>query len=202
MGLRKRTAVICSLLTTVFMIASMATPWWWTYASNRNNKVTNCWIDGTCRSGGEVFKNNGDAQPVFDTTLILMLLGLACLVLFVHFVFCVKNPERYPTVPAKRLITFILGVITFALILAAVILFAIQIPRKYEGSNEFFDEQDVGDIHYEWGGHAGWILALFTLFTLLWSVFCIAIVKGTDRGYYHEPLHHTTFTVSTHPSTH
>ena len=90
MGLRKRASLICSLLATVFLVASLASPWWWTYSSNRHNKVTNCWIDGTCRSGDAVFKNNGDAQQIFDATLILMRFGLVSLLTFVHFVLCVK----------------------------------------------------------------------------------------------------------------
>src|SRR5690242_8404649 len=131
MGYRANTALLCTLLGTLCLVVSFVTPWFWTKVdkSDKSYPTTNCFIDGTCRNGEKVFKDNGGAQVMYDWTLALMLVALAFHLLFVHLVWAVWSP-RYNTFPGRWILVVLSGCLQILLIVAAVCTFGIGVPQR------------------------------------------------------------------------
>ncbi len=81
MGFRGKLATAIALLTTLTLAAALASPWWFW---ERGNIHTKCFIDGTCRDDGYIFKNNGDQQWVYDVTTGLAVVSIVPWLWFLH----------------------------------------------------------------------------------------------------------------------
>jgi hypothetical protein len=122
----------------------MVTPWWYTkyYPVNSTDAafydanpgldqhtglfdMTNCFIDGSCITGGQIYKNNSTLQWVYTAVLVLMILGWIPWLLFVHLLHFrnSKNPYR-ANMRGLRPLMLLSALAAFLLILAAFIVFA------------------------------------------------------------------------------
>jgi 4-amino-4-deoxy-L-arabinose transferase-like glycosyltransferase len=126
----------------------MATPWWYTkyYPINSESDAfydanpsidqhtglfdrTNCFIDGSCITGGQIYKNNTSLQWVYTATLVLMILAWLPWLLFVHLLHFRADKNRTP-MKGRRTLMVISALLTWLLILAAVIVFAAGIVKS------------------------------------------------------------------------
>eukprot|EP01119_Soliformovum_irregulare_P002453 TRINITY_DN126_c0_g2_i1.p1 TRINITY_DN126_c0_g2~~TRINITY_DN126_c0_g2_i1.p1 ORF type:complete len:437 (+),score=93.49 TRINITY_DN126_c0_g2_i1:94-1404(+) len=136
-------ALILAYVTTLFFIAAMVTPWWYTryhpvgqsedqfYGSNPSLDPhtglfdrTNCFIDGSCITGGQIYKNNSTLQWVYTAILVLMIIAWFPWLLFVHLIHFRSNKNRTQS-RAYRPLMVISALLTWLLILAAVLVFGI-----------------------------------------------------------------------------
>eukprot|EP01119_Soliformovum_irregulare_P002447 TRINITY_DN126_c0_g1_i4.p1 TRINITY_DN126_c0_g1~~TRINITY_DN126_c0_g1_i4.p1 ORF type:complete len:316 (+),score=85.76 TRINITY_DN126_c0_g1_i4:120-1067(+) len=136
-------ALMVAYAATLFYIAAMVSPWWYTryyavgqsedsfYANNAGLDPhtglfhrTNCFIDGSCITGGQIYKNNSSLQWVYTAILVLMLIGWLPWLFFVHLVHFRANKNRTPRA-AYRPLLVISAVLTWLIIFAAVLVFGI-----------------------------------------------------------------------------
>jgi len=178
---RGKWAILFLCLTTVCYIASLCTPWFWTIREGIDKDTTNCFIDGTCRRGGAVFKDNGDMQKIYDATLILMILGLVPFLSLFHFVLFMYS-RRYENYYLWRVLGVVCGILTFLLIFVAVLLFSLGIPANSEYDDFFGNYRDPKTgVLVKWGGNAGWFLAIFTLLFLIPTTFLTCTMKNKKK---------------------
>jgi len=183
MGKRTNGALIFTIIATILFVACLASPWWYTTLEDRSPKWTSCFIDGTCRNGNYIYKNNGDAQTWYDTTLAMMIIALAVFIAHWHFVWFVWSP-RYRDYPLRKKSWVVAtGAITVVLILIAVTTFAVQVPKKY-GFSSTYGSKQVGDKEFTWGLHFGWFLAVMTMIPVVTATVLIAAKKATEEGLY------------------
>src|SRR4051794_36248399 len=123
MGLKSSLFYALAALITILYILSFVTPWWFFNYDGRKHETTNCWIDGTCRNNGNAFKNNGDAQDLWDAVLILMVISILPFLVFIHYLIAHRTRRASSYYPKRRLGAVLSGLLTFLLILAAVIVF-------------------------------------------------------------------------------
>jgi len=155
-----------SIIATLTYVASMCVPWWYTRLDPSDEEMTNCFIDGTCRRGGKAFKDNGDAQAIYDWTLSLMIIAWLPYLTFVHLLLF-RRSGRYE-IKNRNWLAFS-GILTFLIILVAVIMFGTNIYYKY-GYHSLYGHSEV--IYPErrtlyFGAHVGWYLAILTEVLLL-----------------------------------
>jgi len=211
-------AYILVAFATLLYVLSFITPWWWWNWAVRADHRTNCFIDGTCRNNDIVFKNNGDAQSMWDAVLSLMVLSLIPFIAWMHLMI-MQRSRRYGDIPHRKAGAIISGIFAFILILTVVIAFAAGINHKY-GVPGFYGHRNCvlrsnpadlpsGDgihcHHYSWGGNAGWYFALFTLVPLLAGIILSILAKEkttTTRGaVVHEKVTTTTTTAPAYATT-
>jgi hypothetical protein len=151
MSIRAFLALAATYLATLFYVAAMCTPWWFTkyYVPNHPTdnglntddvttffnknlglshssvlfKRTNCFIDGSCLTGHFIYKNNGNAQWIYTTTLVLMLVGWIPWLIFLHLVHFRASEKRTP-MPGRRTLMLITALLTMAFLMTAIIVFA------------------------------------------------------------------------------
>jgi len=134
-------ALLLAYLATLFYVAAMCSPWWYTrynleglgsdttfYNNNPGASRdffdrTNCFIDGSCITSKYNYKNNGNLQWVYTTTLVLMIVGWIPWLIFVHLLHFRVNKNR-PTMKGRRFMMIVTAVLTMAFILTAIIVFA------------------------------------------------------------------------------
>jgi len=136
-------ALILAYVTTLFFIAAMVTPWWFTryhpvgqsedqfYGSNPTLDPhtglfdrTNCFIDGSCITGGQIYKNNSTLQWVYTAILVLMIVAWVPWLLFVHLIHF-RSSKNHTQSRVYRPLMVISALLTWLLVLAAVLVFAI-----------------------------------------------------------------------------
>jgi len=136
-------ALILAYATTLFFLAAMVTPWWYTryhpvgqsedqfYGANPTLDPhtglfdrTNCFIDGSCITGGQIYKNNSTLQWVYTAILVLMIVAWFPWLMFVHLIHFRSN-ENHTQSRAYRPLMVISALLTWLLILAAVLVFGI-----------------------------------------------------------------------------
>jgi len=187
MGKRTIAALIFSSFAGLFLLASLAFPWWFTTFDDREYRWTNCFIDGTCRNGNFIYKSNGGAQFFYDTTLVLMLLSLTLYLAYFHFVWFVWS-SRFRNYPLrKKSWALASGALTASLLLVACIVFAVKVPANYGFSSPFGSDSIVSDNDFSWGLHVGWFCAILSLFFLVFSTVLIALKKASEdsgEGFY------------------
>lgn len=190
MGLLKKIAIPLALLATLLWVLSFCTPWFFTKWGGRHDERTNCFIDGTCRNNDYIWKNNGEAQRIYDATMILMIISIVPFLIFVHYLLFIRS-RRYHHLPGRRIIAFLSGLLAFLLILAAVIVFGAGIDNKYNLNGGLFgsrrtdrvlidsdvDNNDGTVRKYRWGANAGWFFAIFSLLPLLIATILSLLLK-------------------------
>jgi len=151
----------------------MATPWWYTRYEGQNTSV--CFIDGTCRNGFSVFKNNGKGQQVYDATMIMMIIAWLPFLAFFHLMLSRKrHAERFT---GRRTAIIVTHLMSCLLILSSVITFSVGLVSvlnlgKLYGKAEVYYPPG----YYYWGAHVGWYFAIFTLVLLVPAlVFSLAL---------------------------
>jgi amino acid transporter len=199
--MRGKLALIFSLIALGLLIAGLAVPWFfYKNAATGGDRRGNCWFDGTCRENNGVHKNNGDAQKIYDAVLVILIVSLLPFLIFLHYVFFMKSKHHH--YKKSRLIAVPCGILTWLLILAAVILFAVAIPLLYTfrtigGTSDDRLGSPYGDRHesdreLSWGLNAGWFLTLFSLLPLLLGIIFAAIMKNHKHKVKVEKHVHTT----------
>jgi len=176
MGFKTKITFFFATLATVFLIVAMCTPWWYTKSEPRTEfgqlisggaKVTVCFIDGTCRQPDKTFKDNGDAQVIYDLTMTFMILSWVPFLIFLH-VIMFRWSDRYEHFTSKRWLIGT-GILTFILILMAILLFGTQVYDRY-GYDTLYGSRD-SDLPIKrklsWGAHVGWYFAMASLLFLL-----------------------------------
>jgi hypothetical protein len=128
MGIKSLVALILAFIAAFLYLCAFVTPWWFFKFSGHGNPRTNCFIDGTCRNSGVVFKNNGDAQDIWDAVIIMMALSTVPFLIFLHYLLFQRS-HRYHFLPARRIITLISALLAFLLIGASVITFAVGLRK-------------------------------------------------------------------------
>eukprot|EP01119_Soliformovum_irregulare_P010678 TRINITY_DN2634_c0_g1_i1.p2 TRINITY_DN2634_c0_g1~~TRINITY_DN2634_c0_g1_i1.p2 ORF type:complete len:267 (-),score=52.64 TRINITY_DN2634_c0_g1_i1:46-846(-) len=199
----KATALMLAYVATLFYILAMCTPWFYqryTVAGDEQaffganpgyNKDsdffdrTNCFIDGTCRFNGQSYKNNGNAQWVFTTVLVLMIVGWVPWLIYIHLLHFRSNPV-YARVPLEKLLIVVTGILTLAFLTAAIIVFAAGITRSNTlyranglyGNIEVNPPGFVGALNYRYGAHAAWYFAIITWLLVLLSLLTALGMRG------------------------
>jgi len=141
MAFKAPLALLLAYLATLFYIAAMCTPWWYTRYNldglgtdttfyNNNPGLsrdffdrTNCFIDGSCITSNYNYKNNGPLQWVYTTVLILMIVGWVPWLIFVHLLHFRANKNR-PTMKGRRFLMIVTAVLTMAFLVTAISVFA------------------------------------------------------------------------------
>jgi len=172
MGIKSRLALTFTSLSTLSFILAMATPWWYIQPLGQNKAL--CFIDGTCRNGSSVFKNNGNGQQIFDATMVLMILAWIPFISFFHLM--LRRRRHLEGFTGRSSPILFTHLISWLLILSAVVTFPVglvsvlNLGHLYGEANEFFPQS------YSWGAHVGWYFAIFTLVLLVPAlVFSLAI---------------------------
>lgn len=150
---------------------------------SQSNQVTNCFIDGTCRSEGLIFKDNGDAQAIYDLTLILMLLGFACFLVFAHMAMIIRS-KRYAPFYGRYWLTLASGTLTVLLVTAALCLFGIGVPDKLN-LGKLFGKKMMHGSHFAWGANVGWFMAILAMAVLIPAIGYLSTKK---ERYGYEPI--------------
>jgi len=166
MSARTKLTIFFLVLTTLFFVVAMASPWWFRvvegYPVGFLTSRSVCFIDGTCRSGSWVYKDNGGAQVIFDATLALMILALVPYLTFVHAALWKINKRVLsPSRRTGRPLLIVSGLLTMLLVLSAVLTFAVGIVNKTD-SGELFGEIELPYPYttVEWGATWGWFMAI------------------------------------------
>jgi len=214
MGNRSKTALTCMWLTGLIFLAALATPWYWIKVyDGTEHEVTNCFIDGTCRNGDFVYKNNADAQPIYDWTLVSMIIALCFFLVFMHLLFVVVNPVRYPEYDTGKIGWMVLfGLLSVLATITATILFSVGLDSRgyYE---EFWGEDHTHDqVKRKFGGNAGWFLTMFGCITLVCAIIAGATVRKKHykhkysvlekHGPHQRTIYQSTTTSVNHPVSH
>lgn len=174
-------AILFLVLTTLTFVASMCTPWFWVFREGLDKESTNCFIDGTCRMAGRVFKDNGDTQKIYDTTLILMLISWVPFVTFFHMILFMYS-RRYENSPLWRFLGVLTGILTFILIFIAILVFSLGVPANSVYDDLFGETRNpVNGMKIKWGANAGWFLAIFTLIFLVPTIFLTCTMKNKRK---------------------
>jgi len=148
MGIKSILALIVAYTATLFYIAAMCTPWWYTRyypVGSSNSDFTaanpgttfhsgalsrsNCFIDGSCITGGVIYKNNSNLQWVYTTVLVLMIVGWVPWLIFMHLLHFRTNKNR-PTMKGRRVLMVITALLTMAFLLTSIIVFAAGITQN------------------------------------------------------------------------
>jgi len=167
MASKSKMALVFSILATLAFIAAMCTPWWYQKSVDpvsESGDFVLCFIDGTCRTDGFVYKNNGTAQKIFDITMSLMIIAWVPFLLLLHFIFFRRN-NRYPEVTADKNIIAVSGILTVLVILAALIVFGTRIAPEY-GLPSFYGSREIlfpARIQNRWGAYSAFWFALLTV---------------------------------------
>jgi len=141
--------LILAYLATLFYIAAMCTPWWYTKYGPADDNLseaqfydnnpaidqdmglfdrTNCFIDGSCITGDTIYKNNSTLQWVYTTVLILMIVGWVPWLIFVHLLHSRVGAHRTP-MKGRRFFMIVTAILTMLMIIAAVIVFAVGMVK-------------------------------------------------------------------------
>jgi len=191
MGAKTNLVMIFALITTILFVLSLTTPWWYTqFESASSNRFTRslCWIDGTCRDGKWVYKDNGETQCVFDATLILMVVSLIPFLTFVHALLW-RRSGRFDYYLSSRTLIIVSGVVTFALWLSAILVFAIQLVNRSDYDSLFGSEELSPSVSYpykleEWGATWGWFFAIASAIMLIPTIVLGATISFAQRKVY------------------
>jgi len=188
MGTKNKLAITFASITTILYALSMATPWWYTVLEysepDTPNSHSNCWIDGTCRTKSWVYKDNGSAQCVFDTTLILMLVSMIPFISFWHGLLWRRSGRFGASLLSSVGFILFTGFATVGLYLSAVLVFAIKIVNK-TNYDEFYGTQSLVYPFkiVEWGPSFGWFFAIVACVMLLPAVMLAVTITSETTGY-------------------
>jgi len=177
MGRYSSLALVGAFITTVFFLLSMTTPWWYTQTHGEKHR-TNCFIDGTCRKDGRVWKNNGATQTLWDWVLALMILAWFPFLTYLHLLSF--RTWRVYSFHGRRTALAISGFSTCLLILIALVLFAVGLPNKLGlhsmyGTGFIFSPRKLP---YSWGVHVAWYFAITALVFLVPTIIFSMLMKS------------------------
>jgi len=178
MGIKSKLALTFTTLSTISFLLAMITPWWYQQPLGQNKAL--CFIDGTCRNGSSVFKNNGNGQQVFDATMILMILAWIPFMAFFHLMLLRRRHAQGFTGRTSAIL--FTHLISWLIILTAVVTFPVglvatlNLGKLYGEANEFFPQS------FSWGAHVGWYFAILTLVLLVPALVFSLVLNSTKKN--------------------
>jgi len=189
MAIKARVALFFTIITTVCFLLAMVTPWWYTHFKNSSHRAL-CFIDGTCHYTDFVFKNNGDAQSVFDATMIMMIVAWVPWLIFIHFFFFRYNKSYRQ--PGRRFWLFMSGLTTWFLLLASVVVFSTGLTWGFHLDEQFYGNINVFTTsssaitnpwaqNFHWGPHFGWYVAVACLIMMMPSILFAISMRGATK---------------------
>jgi len=176
--MKTASALFFTACSTACVFFSFISPWWFsTLVPSLHGDYTYSFIDGTCRNGPRIYKDNLKAQHAYDWTLSLMLCSLVPLLCFIHFIL-IKRNRRYNFI-VKPLHISLSGILTVFLLLAAVTVFASEISRGY-GKPTLYGHKELEfpfRQRMSWGIHVVWYFAIVAMFLMLPAILLGIMMK-------------------------